>query len=198
MSTIILHESIKMGNSEYLKILAENIKYLKRHYDFVTKDLADKLGMSSSTLTSYETCKKTPSIIFITRCYEILGVFPNWFLLNVGQPFKQTLKRKKYTKVQNYSGPQLQKIQEVNGLLDKDMAKIMGVSERRYMKLSLSESMLERDEIDAIVSNFDVDVSWLLYGGDNFEPKREESPKKLSDLQLSPEQYNKLLKLLDD
>ena len=66
---------------------SDRIKEIRTKLNISVAKLAKKLGMSASTLTSYETSSRTPSIEFCTRLYNVLDVNVNWFVSGKGEMF---------------------------------------------------------------------------------------------------------------
>ena len=116
-----------------------NLKKLKECLNINSLELAEKLGISYSTLGSYERGKRTPSIDFILLLAEKLKVNPNWLLLGIGDIFLEkecnTLKIRneifKTEESKNFTN-NLSDIQKINKISDKEMAKILGIFENNY------------------------------------------------------------------
>lgn len=63
------------------------IKDLKKILKITTEEMANRLNMSVSTLSSYERCVRTPSADFLAQLYEKMDVNINWFLSGCGEMF---------------------------------------------------------------------------------------------------------------
>ena len=134
-------------------------------------ELSDKLGISYSTLGSYERGKRTPSIDFLLLLSDKLNVNPNWILNGTGDIFvntkKNTLKRRNsnFTNIQTSKiGFRLTEIQEKNNLHDKDMANILDMYQDDYMDLKCGCKEPTLKILVKIKQSFDVSIDWLLYG----------------------------------
>lgn len=54
-------------------LIGEKIKELRKEKKMTLKDLADKSGLSTVSLTHYETGKITPNLLSIKKLSEALG-----------------------------------------------------------------------------------------------------------------------------
>lgn len=70
-----------------MAMYSQNIKNLKQKLNLSTPQMAQKLGISTSTLSSYERNVRTPSLDFATLLYEKLNVNLNWFISGEGEMF---------------------------------------------------------------------------------------------------------------
>ena len=66
---------------------ADQIKRIRIITELSVAKMADKLGMSASTLTSYERGERTPSADFLTRLYLKMNINLNWFVSGHGEMF---------------------------------------------------------------------------------------------------------------
>lgn len=95
-------------------------------------------------------------------------------------------------------GHRIIQIQEKNDLTNKEMAKIMGVSEGTYMKICAGNDTPNEKELNKIKENFDVDMDWLMYGDTDAQPNNINKQQNQTLPPLTPEQYQKLLNLLNN
>lgn len=70
-----------------MAMYSQNIKKLKQKLNLSTPQMAQTLGVSASTLSSYERSVRTPSLDFATLLYEKLNVNLNWFISGEGEVF---------------------------------------------------------------------------------------------------------------
>lgn len=182
-----------------MKMISENIKKIKKYFKFSNETLAEKLKMPARTLGAYEREETTPSITFVTKLYNELNININWFISGSGDMFNKpaaSLKQTPYVDVSSQtqkSGDRLINIQDANDLSNSDMANLIQVSEKTYIKMAANKEPLTIKDLNNIKSNFyNVDTDWLLYG----HKKSHTNTVPIS--QLTPEQYQKLLSLLGE
>lgn len=61
-------------------------------------------------------------------------------------------------------GKRLSEIQDKHNFLDSEMAKMLKISEKDYMKIKLGKLQPDLDVLNEIKRNFVVDIDWLIYG----------------------------------
>lgn len=61
-------------------------------------------------------------------------------------------------------GKRLSEIQDKHNFLDSEMAKLLKISEKDYMKIKLGKLQPDLDVLNEIKRNFVVDIDWLIYG----------------------------------
>lgn len=68
--------------------------------------------------------------------------------------------------LKNYEffGHRLAEIQDELGYLDKAMARIMGIDEKRYMKIKLGNEDATTEQLVHLASKVDVSLDWLVKG----------------------------------
>lgn len=90
-------------------------------------------------------------------------------------------------------GNRLSELQDSNNLLDKEMAKLIDVDEKRYMTIKLGNDYPKVEELNKIKANFVVSIDYLLYGAATKQAS-EANPLKA----FTPEKLAKLNKLLEN
>ena len=179
---------------------SKNLKYIKELLNKTTEQIARDLDIPARTIGGYEREERTPSIDFAIKMQNAYNVNINWLLTNNGAIFNSSndLKKTKnniHNRVTSFFH-RLKEIQTSNKLLDKELAKILEISEKRYLSISLGKEEPTLKEINNIKTNFNVDIDWLLYGYDNTQYGANSNKIPLPE--LSVEQYKKLLKLLEE
>lgn len=135
---------------------------------------------------------------------NIFGVEFLWILTGEGQIWSKnnSLKQNKNKDIVKNIDKlcnRLIKIMDKNNLSNGDMAKLTKVSESDFVKISVGKKLPDLDFLNNLKANFDVDIDWLLYG--DAEPPTSKKEVSNADKNLPPltsEQYQKLLKLLQD
>lgn len=179
---------------------SKNLKYIKELLSKTTEQVARDLDIPPRTIGGYEREERTPSIEFAIKLHDTYNININWLLTNNGAIFncKNDLKKMKgnaHNRVSSFYH-RLKEIQTTNRLLDKEMAKILKIPEKKYLSLSLGKEEPTLKEINNIKESFNVDIDWLLYGYDNTPQSANDN--KIALPELSAEQYKKLLKLLEE
>ena len=63
---------------ELNKVFAERLRSLRAEQDITQKELADKIGITAASLSSYETGMKTPSMSVVRNIAAVCGVSTDW------------------------------------------------------------------------------------------------------------------------
>ena len=178
--------------------ICQKIKKIRKELNLSQAELAKNIGVEQKTISFWEVERSEPRIANLVTICNNFGVNPKWLLISEGEMFLSQTDLKVNSNI-NISidnwGSRLIKIQAVNNYCDKEFAKILNISERRLIDLTLYSKSPTFDEINAIKSNFNVDIDWLLYGDTCNNPKTNEGS---SLLDLSPDKIIKLNKLLDN
>lgn len=177
--------------------ICQKIKEIRKKINISQAEFADKIGVKQKTISFWEVERSEPRIENLVTICNNFNINPRWLLLDDGEMFlnQTNLKANNNTNISidNWGG-RLIKIQVANSYCDKEFAKILNISERRLIDLSLCSKPPTFDEINAIKSNFNVDIDWLLYGDVCNNPKTNENRNLL---ELPPDKLIKLNKLLD-
>lgn len=166
-------------------------------------DIALSLGISRQQINNIIKDRGNFKIEQLQDFCTLFNVSLDWLLLNKGTMFlpSNDLKRAQNNIVisPEITGRHFQDIQEVNGYTDTQMAQILKISDKRYRELSLGKDFPNIDEQNSTKLNFNVDMDWFLYGeaGQKSPGTIDNQLSGASLPQLTPEQYAKLIKLLD-
>ena len=152
-------------------MINERLKFIRQQIAKSASDFARMNGLEIRTYSSYERGERNPSLDFIEHLVSEYKVNANWLLTGKGSNFlpetKNTFSRQNdenvYEKI-SQMGRRLQDIQDKHNFLDKEMAILLKISEKEYIKIKLGQSEPNMDTINQIKRNFDVDIDWLLYG----------------------------------
>lgn len=167
------------------------------------------VGIKIRTLYSWTADERNPDcetlIQIVNKYYELTRKRINidWLLSSEGSMFLSSndLKRSQNNIAisPEITGRHYQDIQEVNGYTDTQMAQILKISDKRYRELSLGKDFPNIAEQNNTKLNFNVDMDWFLYGeAEQKSPGTIDNQLSGASLpQLTPEQYAKLIKLLD-
>lgn len=132
---------------------------------------AKKLNIPQPTYLRYETGEQKPSAKLIEALVLICNVNIRWLYTGRGQMFynpeEQNWDRQNDTKVlQKFSefGKRLSELQAVHNFLDREMAKLLGISERQYIAIVTGRDTPSVDLLNKIKQNFKISIDYLLYG----------------------------------
>lgn len=132
--------------------------------EFITQaDIAEALGITKSAINK-KLMRDSPF-----RPGE-LEMIEKYFGVNFSD-FKlatpNTLQPKDNEQIlKNYEffGHRLAEVQDELGYLDKAMARIMGIDEKRYMRIKLGKEDATTEQLVRLASKVDVSLDWLVKG----------------------------------
>ncbi len=64
-----------------------NLKQLRKELNLSAQKLADKLGVSQSSIAQYELGNREPNYNFLLQLYLKMGINLNWFVSGQGEMF---------------------------------------------------------------------------------------------------------------
>lgn len=80
-------------------------------------------------------------------------------------------------------GERLQEIQIANQIYnDAKFAKIIGITEKRYLDLTTKGKLPETDELVSVINHFNVSADWLLFGRENKQSCKTNAPLTIDEL----------------
>lgn len=148
-----------------------NLKKLKAFLRLNTLELSEQLGISYSTLGSYERGQRTPSVDFGLLLINTFNVNINWLLTGQGEMFistcENTLEKNNNIEIIKNTDTfykRFNQIQKENDLNDFQLSKLTGIEESRIEKLGIGKVLPTLEELNTLKSHFDVSIDWLLYG----------------------------------
>ena len=134
-------------------------------------DFAVSLGMEYRTYASYERGERKISAELVKQLILEHNINAKWLFTGEGQMFlheqTNTLQPKDNEQIlKNYEffGHRLAEVQEELGYLDKAMARVMGIDEKRYMRIKLGKEDATTEQLVRLVSKVDVSLDWLIKG----------------------------------
>ncbi|DAB09788.1 TPA: hypothetical protein CPT95_03645 [Candidatus Gastranaerophilales bacterium HUM_15] len=132
---------------------------------------AKKLNIPQSTYLRYETGQRKVSADLIEKLTLFCDVNPFWLFTGQGQMFikpdDNTLERQNDTTVKervSHFGERLGELQDKHEYLDKDMAKLLKISEEDYIDLKLGDIEPDLEVLNRLKQCFKVSIDYLLYG----------------------------------
>ena len=183
--------------------IGNNLRLARETLGIKATELSDKFDIPYRTYQSYERGERNISFEKLAQIVQEYNFNLNFIFFGEKPIFshKHTNLRiinPKYIEIFKKCGHRIIQIQEKNDLTNKEMAKIMGVSEGTYMKICAGNDTPNEKELNKIKENFDVDMDWLMYGDYDEQPNNINTQQNQTLPPLTPEQYQKLLNLLNN
>ena len=132
---------------------------------------AKKLNIPQPTYLRYETGERKLSADLIEKLALFCDVNPLWLFTGQGQMFikpdENTGERQNDTTVKerlSHFGERLGDLQDQHEYLDKDMAKLLKISEEEYIELKLGDTEPDLEVLNRLKQCFKISVDVLLYG----------------------------------
>ena len=185
-------------------MIGQRLQYFRKSLNMTVDELSQNVEVKSRTIGGYERGEREPSIEYMNKLINLYSLNTNWLINGSGSMLLKA--NNSLTKVNNYRavenfkkcGHRIIQIQEKNDLTNKEMAKIMGVSEGTYMKICAGNDTPNEKELNKLKENFDIDMDWLMYGDTDAQPNNINNRQNQTLPPLTPDQYKKLLNLLNN
>lgn len=178
---------------------ADKVKKIRSMLKLSVAKLADEINIPARTITSYEQNERTPSIEFLTQLCIKLNVDPNYFLFGKEPMFIQNCENthgfiKNEKTILNFKswGKRLSQLLAENSETTYAFSKRTGIRENRLEKFIMDSIEPSIEELNAIKSNVDISIDWLLYG------KTAEKGTQVQDVGLSTYEILKIKQFLKD
>lgn len=181
-------------------MINERLKEIRKIANKTQKDFASELGVSERNYKNYEYGNSFPSEELLKEISYQYNVNLTWLLTGRGEIFeeKNDLKRnnnKEIVKNIENSFKNFGEIQQVNNLLDLEMAKILGISENKYIKIATGKEKPTIDILIKLKENFNVNIDSFLFGKIEAKPPQQ-NENAAESLNLSKDEIIKLKKIL--
>ncbi len=132
---------------------------------------AKKLNIPQPTYLRYETGEQKPSAKLIEALVLIFNVNVYWLFTGEGRMFaapdENTGERRfipQYKQDVLSFGKRLSELQSKHNFLDREMAKLLDISERNYVSLVVGKKEPTIEDLTNIKQNFNVSIDYLLFG----------------------------------
>lgn len=140
--------------------LLDTLQKLKSGYKINQMSIANILGLSRQTMSKRF---QMGTEVTVSELQEIEKFF------NVSLYKNQTgtiCEKDNEHVLKNFErfGARLNEVQGELGYLDKAMARIMGIDEKRYMRIKLGKEDATAQELARLASKVDVSIDWLMFG----------------------------------
>lgn len=149
----------------------KKLKEIRNAYGLSGYSFAKKLNIPQPTYLRYESGEQKPSGKLIKALVLNCNINAYWLFTGEGtmffNPKQNSFERQNDTNIQtkiSEFGKRLSKIQAHHNFLDREMATLLGISERAYISLVTGKKMPDIDIINKIKQNFQVSADFVLYG----------------------------------
>lgn len=140
--------------------LLDSLQKLKSEYKINQMSIAEVLGLSRQTMSKRFQLGTEVSVSELQKIEEFYGV--SIYKSNI-----YTLERQNDTSVREKTeriGHRLGELQDKHEYLDKDMAKLLHISEEEYIDLKLGDTEPDFNTLVRLKQCFKVSIDWLLFG----------------------------------
>ena len=140
--------------------LLDTLQKLKSGYKINQMSIANILGLSRQTMSKRF---QMGTEVTVSELQEI----EKFFNVSLYKNQTDTICEKDNEQVlKNFEhfGARLNEIQGELGYLDKAMARIMGIDEKRYMRIKLGKEDATAQQLARLASKVDVSLDWLVKG----------------------------------
>lgn len=181
-------------------MINERLKKIRKIIKKTQKDFADELGVSERNYKNYEYGNSFPPEELLQEINYQYNVNLTWLLTGRGEIFEERndlARNNNQEIVKNIenSFKNFGQIQQVNNLLDSEMAKILGISENKYIKIATGREKPTIDILIKLKENFNVNIDHFLFGKIEAKlPQHDENAAEI--LGLSKDEIIKLKQIL--
>lgn len=151
-------------------MIAQNLAIVRKNINSNAASLQE-VGIPYTTFIKYERGERKPSFELLEYLVDVYNVNLNYIFSGQGQMFikpdDNTLERQNDTTVKervSHFGERLGELQDKHEYLDKDMAKLLSISEEEYIDLKLDDKEPDFKILVRLKQCFKVSIDWLLFG----------------------------------
>jgi transcriptional regulator with XRE-family HTH domain len=152
-------------------MIAQNLAIVRKNINSNAASFAKEVGIPYTTFIKYERGERKPSFELLEYLVDVYNVNLNYIFSGQGQMFikpdDNTLERQNDTTVKervSHFGERLGELQDKHEYLDKDMAKLLKISEEDYIDLKLGDIEPDLEVLNRLKQCFKVSIDYLLYG----------------------------------
>ena len=152
-------------------MIAQNLAIVRKNINSNAASFAKEVGIPYTTFIKYEREERKPSYELLEYLVDVYNVNLNYIFSGQGQMFikpdDNTLERQNDTTVKervSHFGERLGELQDKHEYLDKDMAKLLKISEEDYIDLKLGDIEPDLEVLNRLKQCFKVSIDYLLYG----------------------------------
>ena len=140
--------------------LLDTLQKLKFGYKINQMSIANVLGLSRQTMSKRF---QMGTEVTVSELQEIENFYNVSLYKNQTNTFERQNDETVYEKAAQF-GKRLNEIQCKHNFLDREMATLLKISEKDYMKLKLGKEKPAFDVLLELKRNFKVNIDWLMFG----------------------------------
>lgn len=152
-------------------MLAENLATIRKKINSNAAAFAKEAGIPYTTFVKYERGERKPSVELLEYLAQSYNASLNFIFTGEGEMFikpnNNSGERQNDTtiptKVKSF-GNRLTELQDKHEYLDKDMAKLLKISEEEYIDIKLGDIEPDLKILNRLKQCFKVSIDYLLYG----------------------------------
>ena len=156
---------------EEILMIAQNLTTVRKQINSNAAAFSKEVGIPYTTFIKYERGERKPSFELLEYLASVYNVNLNYILSGQGQMFikpdENTGERQNdttvYERLRKF-GDRLTELQDKHEYLDKDMAKLLKISEEEYIELKLGDIEPDLNILNRLKQCFKISVDALLYG----------------------------------
>lgn len=140
--------------------LLEALQKLKHEYKINQMSIAEVLGLSRQTMSKRF---QLGTQVTVKELQDI----EQYYNVSIYKSNAYTQERQNDTQVEQKSsqfGKRLSELQAKHNFLDREMAKLLDITERTYISIVVGKKQPDIGVLNRIKQNFKVSIDWLLYG----------------------------------
>lgn len=152
-------------------MIFENLINVRKKINPNAAAFAKEAGIPYTTFIKYERGERKPSFELLEYLVNAYNVSLNYIFSGAGSMFLKTDsnsgERQNDTSVDEKSsqfGKRLSQLQEKHNFLDREMATLLKISEKEYLKLVVGKLEPNLQILNRIKQNFKISIDYLLYG----------------------------------
>ena len=153
------------------KMIADRLKEIRTKINANASAFAREMNIPQTTYVKYERGERKPSFELLEQLAELYNVNMQYLFTGQGQMFlsgesntKQPKENDKILKNYKFFGYRLAELQDELGYLDKAMARLMGIDEKKYIRIKLGDEGATVEQLVSLASKVDVSLDWLIKG----------------------------------
>lgn len=152
-------------------MIAQNLATVRKQINSNAVAFSKEVDIPYTTFIKYERGERKPSFELLEYLADVYNVNLNYIFSGEGQMFikpdENTGERQNDTTVKerlSHFGERLGDLQDQHEYLDKDMAKLLKISEEDYIDLKLGDIEPDLAILNRLKQCFKVSIDYLLYG----------------------------------
>lgn len=156
----LAQDALDISESEQCATVGGRIKWVRSHFRLPCTAFAAAIGVSDPTLSAYEGGRVAPSHSALERICDNYGISYSWLHSGVGNIYCSSDDPGPLTT----AGSRLKYLRISTGLIQADMAALLGISIKRLSDLERDRDDLSNRLAVTICKRFGINLEWLVDG----------------------------------